>query len=366
MWYDLKESLLDEVRTLKGLNALIEERYRAGYLRKERLNTFCILGTYMLDSCGNCGTIDSGFIPREKIVNLPRVVTHEELYCYIREYDLMMNPLVLSSEEMQAKDFDFSDNKRPYPSSISYHYEVSIPRYNKVCPICGRGWTIENCWDTSVRNDRKTANTQDEEFRFLIGKTIKSLESKLSERTDSCCWIYTNESFLRNDRYIDLTPLAKYPSLKVNEYGWVDDKVVDSKTYIIQEGDEIAYFERKWLHKECNRIDRENRQHNTFFEIVHRAADCNVRLYSVPNEYCKCESCAPWFVIESSLTPVKLNFTIGWRKRVINIRLHHEKIDFRQLFPEEDTTKESDFIHAWSYNKAEMYLRKVFEVLRGC
>jgi hypothetical protein len=61
-----------------------------------------------------------------------------------------------------------------------------------------------------------------------------------------------------------------------------------------------------------------------------------------------------------------MGLTIGWRKRVINIRLHHEKIDFTQLFTEENTTKGIDFIHAYGYDKTEEYLKKIFGVLDGC
>lgn len=368
MWYNSKESLLDNVKTLEGLNAVVDERHQAGYQRDERLKEFCLFGTYMLDTCGNCGTIDSGFIPREKLVDLPHVVTYEELWEHIHKYDLKMHPDVLTSEEMHAKDFDWYKNKRPFPTSVSYHYEVSIPPHDKVCPICGKGWTIENCWDTSVRVSDEIADTKTEEFRWLIGRTIKDLDDKLAERKSSRCRIRIitkDQSFLRNDRYIDLTPDPKYSTLKLNERGWVDDKIVNPESYIIQEGDEISYYERKWLHKECNRSDRENKVRNEFLKIVQKVVDGNVKLHKVPNEYCRCEICAPWFVVETSLTPVTYGLTIGWRKRVINIRLVHPHINFVELFPKEDVTKDRDCIHAWGYAKAEEYLRKVFDILQA-
>jgi len=365
MWYDSKEGLLDHVKTLEGLNAIIEERHQASYQRKERMKEFCLLGTYMLDSCGNCGTI-TGFVPRREIANLPLVMTYEELWEQIRVYDLKLYPDVLTSEEMHAEDFDWPNNKRPFPTSVSYHYEASVPPHNKVCPICSRGWTTDNCWDTFVRGENKIARIR-EEFHCLVGKTIANLRVKLAERKDSCCYIHTKgQPFLRNDRYIDLTPNPKYLSLKVNERGWVDDKTItDPEFYVLQEGDEISYYEQRWLHKECNRISRERATHDEFLSVVQKAGMNATILHKQPNKYCQCELCAPWFVVESPLTPVVRGLTIGWRKRVINISFVHPRINFVELFPKEDVTKGDDFIHAWGYDKAEEYLRKVFETLKS-
>jgi hypothetical protein len=86
-WYDTKEAIAEKITTLQGLNELINARREAGYVRHQRMREFCILGSYMLDTCGNCGVIDN-FKLRENIPDLPSVVTHEELWQFVTAFDL--------------------------------------------------------------------------------------------------------------------------------------------------------------------------------------------------------------------------------------------------------------------------------------
>lgn len=371
LWFDKKDSIADEIAiSLQAFNTLLLERRRAGYERHERLEQFCVLGTYMLDSCGNCGVIDRGFIPREKLHNLPPVVTYEELWQHIEAYDRKMHPDVLTNEEMRDKDFDWSKNKRPFPTTVTYSINSPVPPHDKICPICGKGWTIKNPWDSFSDATFESIDVRADEHRVWIGKTIAQLKQWLKERTDSECYITTNiNSFLRNDRYIDLTPKPDYPTLKANEHGWVDKGViVDPDNYVIQEGDEISYTKRTYMHKGCNKLFREKKTHDEFLEVIRKAGVEIAILHPVANQYCPCELCSSWFVVETPHTPTSdglKGLTIGWRKRVINIQLDHPAINFSKLFPDEDVTKGDNFIHAWGYKKAEEYLRKIFDALKS-
>jgi hypothetical protein len=369
-WYDKKDSIVDEIVSLKALNNLLAERRTAGYDRHEKLHEFCILGTYMLDSCGNCGVIDRGFIPREMLPNLPSVVTYEELWQYINEYDLKLHPDVLTGEEMRSKDFDWSKNKRPFPTSVTYSINDLVPLHDKVCPVCGKGWTIKNPWDTFVAVTFESIDVKADEHHVWIGKTIAQLRQWLKERTDSECFISTkNNSFLRNDRYIDLTPKPDYPTLKENERGWVGETVIiDPENYVIQKGDEISYIKRTYMHKACNKLYQEKKIRDEFFEVIRKAGVTTAILHPVANQYCPCELCSSWFIVETPYTPISESLKglmIGWRKRVINIQFDHSCIDFMKLFPEEDVTKGLNYIHAWGYEKAQEYLRKIFDTLKN-
>jgi hypothetical protein len=327
MWYDNETGIEERLDNLLGLNELIAARRKAGYKDHQRMNEFCVLGTYMLDTCGNCGIIDQEFIPREKIPYLPRVLTYAELNKHIREYDRKTKPNVLTHKEIE--NMDLSKNTRPFPPSVSYSFSKSVPPHDTVCPVCGKVWTIDNCWDTHVQYTQKSLDTKKE--KSAIGKTIPQLEQWLNERPDSKSTIYAEQG-LRNDRYINLEPNSKYPSLKINELGWVDIP----ESYIVQEGDEICYNEVKYLHKECNKIFREKEIHDAFLDTMHKAGIKDVQLHPIPNEYCQCELCAPWFVVETPLTPMSVGLVLGWRKRVINIRLNHPAINFEKIFTGED------------------------------
>lgn len=76
----------------------------------------------------------------------------------------------------------------------------------------------------------------------------------------------------------------------------------------------------------------------------------------LPNGYCNQWCCKdkPWF----NVTTKRGDIVIGWRKRVIQIDWSHSEIKApaAALFPAEDTSKGPQWIHAWSYEKADAYI----------
>lgn len=79
----------------------------------------------------------------------------------------------------------------------------------------------------------------------------------------------------------------------------------------------------------------------------------------IPNGYCSRYCCKhlPWFVITTNVG----RFTVGWRKRVINIDWTDTKgtKTAAELFAKEDVTKGVRYIHAWSVEKAREYIAAV-------
>lgn len=77
----------------------------------------------------------------------------------------------------------------------------------------------------------------------------------------------------------------------------------------------------------------------------------------IPNEYCRqwCCSDRPWFVVTTPIGRVK----IGWRKRVINIDWSESSLKEKavELFPDEETTRVDQLIHAWDYERARAYIQ---------
>lgn len=79
----------------------------------------------------------------------------------------------------------------------------------------------------------------------------------------------------------------------------------------------------------------------------------------VPNGYCSDWCCRhlPWFKVTTSVGPI----LIGWRKRVLSIDWT-ETVGTKtsaELFADEDVTKETRLIHAWSLVKARAYVEAI-------
>jgi hypothetical protein len=171
MWYDSYSGINRSLKSLKTFRELLNERWSAGYNRKERMNNWCVLGYYYLDSCGNVGQA-IGFDAHFQIENFPLVLSTDDFYKKVHAWEKTKIPDVLSQEEIQSKDFDFGKNTRPYPMSISFGMKDTVPDIRIRCPYCKEGWTIENVKDVVGRQD-------DFEFDLLDfeNKTIGELKS---------------------------------------------------------------------------------------------------------------------------------------------------------------------------------------------
>lgn len=81
----------------------------------------------------------------------------------------------------------------------------------------------------------------------------------------------------------------------------------------------------------------------------------------IPNGYCSQWCCKhlPWF----SVTTRVGRFQIGWRKRVIHLEWTETRgtKTAKELFPDEDVTKEGRTIHAWGYEPAARYIARILE-----
>lgn len=68
---------------------------------------------------------------------------------------------------------------------------------------------------------------------------------------------------------------------------------------------------------------------------------------------------APWIIATTNKGPI----TLGWRKRVINIDWSESDITANgtELFKDERTTSAERYVHAWTYDKAVEYLKRLLE-----
>lgn len=336
--YDSKEGIEHGSSSLVLFNQLIDERHKAGYERGEQLNEFHIFGRFFLDSCGNCCRIN-GITPKEQFPDIPDVLTNEELRSFLKE-------------RMGEK------------VNISLSWGIGdIPHVGILCPFCKEGWNTSNCHDVSVR--KKTAVIALADFK---GHTLAEVKKAFAMKDDGV-YFMQSDILIRNDRFIDLSP--KYPNSEkdwqkgvvVNERGWVSDRDGITDEYVIQVGDEGHFNVWKYYHRECNRLDRAQTECAEFRELFRKAGYEQVDMVAIPNEYSSSEICGPWFNVTTSLGVIK----IGWRKRVININWSDLLMKWRgeliHLFDHEEVTKDRESIHAWGYEKAEQYLRKIREYL---
>ncbi|MCX6745383.1 MAG: hypothetical protein NTX82_07765 [Candidatus Parcubacteria bacterium] len=326
---------------LAGLNNLAHARREAGYDREEPLTDFVIMGRWFMDRCGNtCRYMrecKDSFIPAD-ILNLPMVMTHNDFWAMVKK---VKGPGVCCS-------WSAHDN---------------IPPVTATCPWCNQGWDLHNCHDVYEMCD-------DVEFPipYWTGRTLESIKAELQSDPNEI-FRFQNEMLLRHPRWIDLTPLPEYESLVVNKNGLVGVEgtrgVNISWDYQVQAGDMLCAYRIRFFHKDCWREYQEKNERAAFTEIFRKAGFQQFNLTATENCYCDCESCAPWYFVDTSIG----RFLIGWRKRVISISwegLHHyNKFDkvlgtkLLKLFTAEDVTKDEIGIHAWGKEKAIEYLSKI-------
>jgi len=343
-WYDTKEGIIEAIASLDGLVNLARERHTAGYDRKERLAQFYVLnGRYSTDTCGNFCTVSG--IPKDiPILEVPLVLTYDEFSAFLKEQTNKDSCSICST-------FDGG----------------SLPGVELLCSHCGNGWDINNCYDVVVWKQTEVISLAD-----FVGKTLGEVRLTYSQKTDAIYFMQP-DILIRNKRFIDLSP--KYPNpekeyqkdVVVNDNGWVGERDGIKNDYVIQEGDEGFFNVWKYFHGDCNRNNLAIEEERKFREIFEKAGFKDIRMLSLPNGYCSCEHCAPWFNVNTEFGTVQ----IGWRKRVINIDWSSMRetlkkcgelpnTSFISLFGEENVTKGSDGIHAYGWDKAQDYLSRIY------
>jgi hypothetical protein len=357
VWYDDIDRILANLKDLDSFVMLMDERHKAGYDRRESLSEYCVLGRFVLDTCGNLMKFNEPFIPIEKIPDLPAVISMSKLWEYIKDYDEKMEQNALTIKEIQNN----ISAKIVGQTTISYS-PCWLPKSKFLCPFCKSGWNIKNCHDIICKNDyEKLTPSQD-----FIGKP-RSVFVNAAKRNSICDGIvvdgktYSFKSFylladysLQNKKYIDLKPdpawekdeiMRKQPS---NEHGWVKCSLADP----MEEGDKLLFHTSQYFHKNCYKLKNEHEILEKFNEIFHKADFIIKSVLPVKNEYCECIECSPWYKFITQFGTIK----IGWRKRVVNIDWSNLKTILNPDFSKENVTQGDNYIHAWSYEKVLEYL----------
>jgi hypothetical protein len=329
------EGLSLAIQTLSGFNEAVRIRHEAGYNDRLRLNEFVVLGTWFMDTCGNCmkrcdkGTIGQDDRPEPKAP--ADVMTHNDYWAWRKAMGLS--------------------------ECISFGHLSHIPPTRMVCPVCHCGWTMKTVNDV----ERTSENTILMSLRAYEGMTYGEVLEQLALRSDAIFIPVENE--IRNNKYIDLTP--KYPEPKneyekkqvVNERGFV--KV--ERDHVIEAEDQGFFWKFVYYHPKCRQIELATWTEKRFKQVFDNAGYEAYFLKAERNGYGSTSYNGPWF---RAVLPFG-ELMVGWRKRVIEITTQEgcRGLDMAKLFADEDVTKSGTCVHAWGWEKATEYLRKIREAL---
>jgi len=372
MDYDTVEGIEQSLKSLDSFKEMLSARHTAGYDRGERMNTFVVKGTWLLDACGNCMKAAREFVPKEAIPDIDDVLTYDEFWDEMGKYDLKVKPNVLSREEREAKDFDWLNNKRPYPTRVGFGMGSDIPHKEAVCPVCEKKWSIEDMHDVaSISNSENITLTES------VGKTLKEVKDYYYNH-DGKRMFMQSDLLIRNDKHIDLTPDPEFETLVLNKGGWMKERDGITDDYVIEDGDDGYFNVWTYYHKDCHKKFKNDREVNDFAKLFEDAGFKDFEMEAIPNGYCKdedCTACASWFDVHFGKgLKYRGRIKIGWRKRVINIDWSGMAINFGRgvfdyrgdilkSFSKEDVTKGDYYIHAWGIEKATFYLKKMCEII---
>jgi hypothetical protein len=356
-WYDSRKGIEDSVLTLDGLNLLYKERHAAGYRRKEQLSDWLILGLFHLDRCGNfCRGMNS------------RLDKTLKASLESRGLDV---PAVLTWDEATAVQRTLPKDDQHWSFNLM---RPDLPPPLMVCPCCAKGWSVESLENVYVTDDQMKNIAIEAPH---IGKTRAEVQALFNALHDAEYYIRTS---IVNPRFIDLSP--KYTPEECAKDEWMRDQVKnkqgyisegdfkaicpdnDPDMYVYQAGDVAQFCVWTYYHKTCYRRKIAADTEAKFKQLFDKAGLDVLHMVNIQNEYWGDEIYAtPWFIVQADTFKMK----IGWRKRVISIEIMDpdKAIHLGLLFKDEDVTKEASLIHAWGYDKAEEYLRKINEHLRA-
>lgn len=314
--YDTAEGLREHLGSLDDLHLVLDARHEAGYDRHERLDNWCLLGRFALDTCGNTG----------KYIGDQRSIIPAEVDPLIED----VLPQAILTPTMQR----ILDNK-PGLSIIIDCSNPNIPTSHVKCVECDNDWTVRNSHDADGFFDSEPMS-----LHPYVGETILAVNEDLANART-------------RDGVRSFTP----SEWSVRQIGVTDERGREWRKvrsdHIIQEGEDGRVNVHRFIHPKC-RVEKIARVTRDKFEAtLEEAGFEEFEVQPVPNQYGEGDS--PWFrVTTKNGKPI----LIGWRRRVIDIRWLEQ--DFSgSITGEDEVTESTTNAHAWGYKKASEYLQRL-------
>lgn len=327
--YDTITGIARSLKHYPHFHAMLEARKNAYREREEPLNSFVVLSAFTLDQFGQLGKLVPS--PRGVLKGIPDVMDVRDFYERLKSTPLAGTGL--------------SNVLAP----------VYLPPLNTRCAGCGKYYGVEDCQDAVIS---RKGDIHLELDNFL-GKQLWEVRRHLRDNHSVYRYIHPS-SIIHNDRFIDKRTEPYFDSTSpINGHGWVgvEDGITDA--YVIQPGDATQFDETQYFHKDCFVPWMTERTKVEFEDVLTKVGFQKFTMVSTQNEYGSFQYHGPWFVVG---TP-EGRFTIGWRKRVIQITLHDWPVDLCSLFGSENVTVDRQLVHAWNHEKAVEYLKAILAVM---
>lgn len=131
-WYNNPVEISAKLTNLKGLSDVIAARRNHGGTLMDDL---VLLGRVFSDSHGNFHALEKDLLPANILKAVPQVWLWQEF------------------ENLVRVKGNVPENGGWFRSSVRAHDSYQLPTQTRLCPLCGQGWTIDNCEDVHADMD---------------------------------------------------------------------------------------------------------------------------------------------------------------------------------------------------------------------
>jgi len=248
--YDSVAGITTLVRSLELFERLLEARRESGYVRKERLHEFVVLGRFYLDSCGNCMTwvTENNLAPKDRFPDIPDVLTTSAFWDFLKGQGL-------DEERLQCTGT-----------------LASIPPSFVRCHECRKFWTIGDCHDAVTIHREEILN-----LRAYVGRPLSRVKRDFRYDNEGL-YRMPDECLVRNDQWIQAG----------NKSGRRGKQDGIGEEYVIQKGDEGFFNVWRFYHAKCQRARLAREQEQRFRKIFEKAG---YRIVSIEAMVCGLYCC---------------------------------------------------------------------------
>jgi hypothetical protein len=298
--YDSVDGIKQSLVSLAKFNELREARAEACYGRGERLVERIVLGRFLLDSCGNFGSLVNPKVGEDFSRDCPKVLTRKEFDAYY-------------------------DGKIAADGYYSFGMGAPLPSAQHRCPECQGNWVIENCHDVVEYRGSHWID-----LSSYKGKSLSEVNAALDCEPELPQWICEVKSESGNS--------VKVPS-----------------DHIVQEGDRAYTNWWRFLHSDCNATMLRREANSEWRQMLQDSGFDQVAFTSIPNGYSKGAYAKPWAKVELFDGQ---SFVIGVRSRVYVIDF--SGTSYRgDITKGADVDKSYSYAHAWSKDDLLSYLQEL-------